>query len=502
MINKRSTKSLKKTTLESLGWYSVEKFSVQIIQFIIGIVLARLLSPVEFGILGMVTIFISISAIIIESGFSQALIQKNNVTESELSTVFYINIAISSIIYIILFSVSGQIAVFFNEPILEIVVKVIALNLIINAFSLIQATILVINLNFKIQARIAVSSSLISGVLGISLAYLGYGIWALIYQTISQNVIRALMLWYINKWKPLLTFSKNSFKTLFGYGSNLLLAGIFESIFQNIYSFIIGKYYSPAILGFYNQAKKIQDLPTVNINSILQKVTFPIFSKIQNEDERLKRGYKSSIKLIVYLNFFIMFFLFVSAEPFIVTVFSQKWILSALYLRYFAIIGLTYPLHAMNLNIIKVKGKSNIYLRIEVVKKIILGVIIVISIFWGIMGLIWGQVIFSIIAYFINSHYSGILINYPVKEQLLDILPNFILGIISAFITSSLILFVQNDYLLLLFDFILFASVYIIFSYLFKMQAFSELKAITIEYIQKTKVKFLKKNVNSTDIEI
>jgi len=407
--------SLKSKTIRGLFWTFSDLILNQGIQFVIQIFLARLLLPEEFGLIGMMTVFIAISNSIIDSGFTNALIREPDATDEDYSTVFYFNLAMSIVMYILLYIASPFIGKFYNEPTLITILRILSLTLIINSFGLIQRTILVKKIDFKTQTVINIVSSIVSGSIAIWLAYTGVGVWSLVLRTILMQLIQAVLLCCFNRWVPKLVFKVESFKRLFGFGWKVLLSGLIDTLYQNIYYLVIGKCFSAKELGYYTNAQKLRDMASSSITASVQKVSYPVLSNMQSEGYKLKEGYKKIIKNAVFITFPVMIGLAVIASPF----------------------GMLYPLHAINLNILQVKGRSDLYLRLEIVKKVIsiVSIALVLVFGFGIKGLLWVAIINSYISFFINSYFSAEIISYSTIEQIKDIIPTFIGAIIMAVIT-------------------------------------------------------------------
>ena len=421
--------TIKKKAVDGLFWSFIDSIAGQGIQFIVALILARILSPNDFGLIGMLAVFIAISESFINSGFSQALIRKQSCTQKDLSTVFYFNLIVAVIFYGILFISSKSISVFFNEPKLQSLIKVLGLSLILNSISLIHRTLLTKKLKFKLQARISVVTSILSGAVAIGFAYNGFGVWSLVILSLCRFGINSLLLWFWSVWRPVLVFSLKSFNELFAFGSKLLLSGLIDTIYRNVYNLVIGKFFSAKQLGFYTRADQFKMITSQNLQSIISRVSFPLLSQIQDDTERLKVTYQKLLKSTMFITFFLMLGMGAVAESMIVTLIGEKWLVSVEYLQLLCFVGMLYPIHALNLNILNVKGRSDLFLKIEIIKKIIEVPVIVIGIFWGIKIMIIAMIINSIIAYFLNSFWSGKLIAYPAKEQLKDIFPSLIMAL-------------------------------------------------------------------------
>jgi teichuronic acid exporter len=478
--------SIKEKTVKGLFWSFIDNFSSQGITFIVGIILARLLEPKDFGLIGMITIFIAISQSFIDSGFSQALIRKNDCKQEDYSTAFYYNIIVGFIFYFILFFSAGAISSFFNEPQLLLLVRVIGINLLINSAGLIQRTTLTKKINFKLQTKISIISSVLSGSVGITMAFMGWGVWSLVWKTISQNIFTILLLWFWNNWIPTFSFSIKSFKEMFGFGSKLLLSGLIDTIYKNGYYFVIGKFFSANELGYYTRADQFSQLPSSNLTGVIQRVSYPVLSTIQNDPKRLKKAYQKLIKSTMFITFILMIGLAAIAKPLILTLIGEKWLPSVVYLQLLCFSGILYPLHALNLNILNVKGRSDLFLKLEIIKKILAVPIIIIGIFLGVREMIIGMILISFIAYFLNSFWSGKLVNYPVKEQIKDILPMFFLAIFMGVIISipAYFLSLKSVYILLI-QISLGALIIISISKLLKIEAYMEIRKIMINAFSK-----------------
>jgi len=424
--------SLKNKTVTGLIWSFIDQFANLGITFVIGIILARLLSPREFGLIGMITVFIAVSESFINSGFSQALIRKKDCTQTDYSTVFYYNLIVGVIFFIILFFTAPTISNFFNEPILKPIVQVFGLSVIIGSLTLIQRTILTKRIDFKLQANISVISSIGSGILAITMAFKGFGVWSLVVQRLTKEVINSILLWLWNRWKPMLVFSKQSFKELFGFGSKLLLVGLIDTFYRNIYYLVIGKYFSAQELGFYTRADQFKSLPSKNLNNIIGRVSYPVLSNIQDDIPRLKNSYKKLIRSTMFITFILMLGMAAVAEPMTITLIGEKWRPSIIYLQMLCFVGMMFPLHALNLNMLQVKGRSDLFLRLEIIKKTLAIPTIVIGIIWGIKIMIAGMMVNTLVFYYINSLWSGKMIGYSIKQQIEDILPSFVLALIMA----------------------------------------------------------------------
>ena len=426
------TESLKNKTVKGVGWSFIDNLSSSGITFLVGLVLARLLTPAEYGIMAIITIFIAVSNSIVDSGFSNALIRKTDARRVDYNTVFFFNLVVSAVLYVVLFLVSPAISVFFKEPLLIEVMRVIGWVLVINALAIIPRTIFVKEVNFKTQTKVSLIASISSGVVGIGMALAGMGVWSLVAQQLSRQLLNTLFLWIYCKWRPVWEFSMQSFSELFGFGSKLLLSGLLNTVFQEIYSLVIGRCYTAAQLGQYTRANQFNQIFSTNLTTVIQRVSYPVLSSIQDEPERLREGYRKIIKSTMLVSFACMMGMAAVAKPMIVLLIGEKWLPAVGFLQIICFSGMMYPLHAINLNILQVKGRSDLFLRLEVIKKFIAVGPLVLGVLFSIEYMLWGSVLTSIIAFFLNSYYSADLINYPTKDQLKDILPTFTVSFVTA----------------------------------------------------------------------
>jgi len=471
--------SLKQKTISGVLWSAVDSFSAQGITFLVGIVLARLLTPKEFGLIGMITIFIALSQSFIDSGFSSALIRKKNCTETDYSTVFYFNLITGIFLFGVLFFSAPFISNFFKEPQLKNLVQVLATVLIINSLTIIQRTTLTKRIDFKLQTKISVISSVFSGIVGITMAYNGFGVWSLAFKTISQQGMNSFLLWVWNRWRPMLVFSMQSFRELFSFGSKLLLSGLIDTAYRNIYYLVIGKYFSAQELGFYTRAQMFNDFPSKNLNSIMSRVTYPVLAQLQDEPVKLKAGYKRMIKSVMFVSMILMAGLAAIAEPLVITLIGEKWRPSIIYLQLLTFVGMMYPLHALNLNMLQVQGRSDLFLRLEIIKKLLAIPTIIIGIIWGIQIMIIGMWVNTLIAYYLNSYWTGRFIKYPMREQVADIMPGFLLAVFVGFLVYLIGWLIPVGHLLkLIIQIITGGLLTIAFSEFFKFDAYMELRNI------------------------
>lgn len=414
--------SLKEKTVKGVFWSSVDRFSSQGIQFIFSILIARILLPSDYGTVAMLSIFLAISQTFIDSGFGTALIRKIDRTEEDFSTVFYFNIAVALIFYGILWLTAPCIADFYDIPLLKDITRVVALTLVFGSLSGIQSAKLSIAIDFRSRAIISIIVTTVTGALGLWMAYSGYGVWALVIQSVVSSLLRSILLWSFVRWIPKLVFSWKSFKELFSFGSKLLASALLDTAYNNIYTLVIGKFFSPSALGVYSRADSLAQYPSSNITGVLQGVTFPVLSSIQNEPERLTSSYRKFIRLSAFIVFPMMTGLAAVADPLIRLVLTDKWE-GAIYLLQILCFSLMwYPVHAINLNILQVKGRSDYFLKLEIIKKIQGVVILCITLPMGLVAMCYGRVVSSVLGLIYNTYYTKRLIDYGFREQVKDLI--------------------------------------------------------------------------------
>jgi O-antigen/teichoic acid export membrane protein len=424
-----STTSLGNQTIIGVIWAFIEQLSKVGIQAGTSIILAWFLLPEDFGLIAMITVFFAIGNSLMDSGFSQAIIRKKEINQTDYSTAFYANLCMGIVAYLILFVSAPLISNFYDEPRLTILVRIVGFVVIINSFKMVQMAQLTRDLNFKAQFRITFISSILSAAIAIVMASQGFGVWSLVAQMLIAAFGSTLLFWITNKWKPMIVFSIQSLKEMFGFGSKLLLSDIINTAFQNIYVVVIGKLFLATYVGYYFFAQQIQKIITQQLTNSVQKVTYPALSTIQDDDESLKNFYRKIIQVVTFVLFPSLIALIVLAEPLFSVLLKDKWLPAVPYLQLLCVAGLFYPLHSINLNIIKVKGRSDLFLYLEIIKKIMLSIVLLISVNFGILGILVGQIVSSMLAYIPNSYYSIKLINYSVSEQLKDFIPTLLLSI-------------------------------------------------------------------------
>ena len=459
-------------------WSSIDRFSAQGIQFLFSILIARLLVPEDYGVVAMLNIFLAVSQTFIDSGFSTALVRKVDRTETDFSTVFYFNIVVAVIFYFALFFSASAIANFYSTPLLESITKVVALNLIVGSLSGIHSAKLSIAIDFKSKAKISIVTTLLTGVVGLWMAYSGYGVWALVVQSVFSVFLRTALLWIIVKWRPQLVFSWRSFKELFSFGSKLLASSLLDTTYNNVYSLVIGKVFSPSTLGLYSRAAGLAEFPSSNITGVLQGVTFPVLSSIQNEEDRLADAYKRFIRISAFVVFPLMIGLAAVAEPFIQIVLTDKWAGTIPLLQIICFAMMWYPVHAINLNILQVKGRSDYFLKLEVIKKIQGVIILVVTLPLGIVAMCLGRVVSSLISLVWNTYYTKKLINYGFVNQMKDLFHIVVHSLVMGLVVLLIVHFMPSMWLKLIVGVFAGMVYYIVGAYMMRFPEMDEMLVI------------------------
>ncbi|MDI2586531.1 lipopolysaccharide biosynthesis protein [Psychrobacillus sp. NEAU-3TGS] len=482
--------SLKKKTISAVFWSFFDLIANHGIQFIIQIILARLLLPEHFGVIGMILVFIAISNSIVDSGFTQALIRDQHTTQEDYSTIFYFNLVMSFILYVMLFISSKSISIFFEEPQLVEIIRVLSIVVIINSLAVIQKVMLMKRVDFRTITKISMVSSFVSGTITIVVALLGFGVWSLVINMIALQFFQTLLFFFYNRWLPSFTFNYQSFKRFFGFGSKLLLSGLIDTIYNNIFFFIIGKAYSSIQLGYYSNAVKFRDLASQSLASTIQRVTYPVLSAIQEDEERLKLGFKRIIRISAFINFPLLIGLAATANPLFHILFGEKWIPSVIYFQLLCFAGMLYPLHALNLNILQVKGRSDLYLLIEIIKKSFFSLLILLSFFLklGIIGLICAAMLNSYVSLFINTYFSAKEIAYSFREQLKDLMFPFLISLlmgVSVYLLGDVL--PSNHFVQLVFQIIIGIIIYIGMSKILRIQELTVVFELLVPLLSKIK---------------
>lgn len=466
---------LKEKTVKGVVWSGFDKFTTLFVQSICGLIIARFVLPHDYGIVGIIFIFISICNTLVDSGFSQVLIRKKTSTDVDYSTIFYLNIFIGILIYVLIFYLSPSLEAFYNIENLSTVSRVAFIVIPINSFSLIQYTLLQKKIDFKQISKINIISVGISAIVGVFAAYIMRNVWALVLQNLLYSIIRMALLWCLNKWQPIFTFSFQSLKEMFPLSISLLLYSLLSTITNNIYGLIIGKAFSSKELGLYSQAEKLEKIPSESFTDVINKVTFPVLSKLQDDDEQMKYGYKKIIKITFFILSPILLFLSIESQNIFSIILPPEWEKANVYFSLLCWTGIMFPLHKINLNILIVKGKGRTNILLEVIRKSIMIAMLFFTLSYGIEAVLLGYIAYSFIALFINMHYCGKLINLSIKEQLMDILPIFILTLTFYPINYLVDTIITNNLFHVVVTFLLCALFYIGISYILKLSVFKDI---------------------------
>lgn len=475
--------SRKKRLVRGVVWSAIDNFSGLFVQMICSLVIARLLTPADFGIVGMITVFSAIGLIIIDSGFGQALIRKQDANNTDYNSVFYFNIFISLVVYGILYFCSPFIERFYGIENLCTISRVIFLIIPINAIGLIQNTILTKHTDFKRLCKVSFFSAIISGIIGITLAYIYRSVWALVIQSLSMYACRSLFLWIEGTWSPKLTFSIASIKGMLSYSMNLMFTGLFGTIVNNICPLVIGKLYDAKQLGFFSQADRLQKLPSTTVTNVIQRVTFPILSELQDDNKRLVEGYFKIISIAAFFISPLMMYLIVEAKPIFNLLLGEKWLTAATYFQILCVTGLFYPMNSLSLNLLNVKGKAKLLFRLEVLRKVVFATIILISMHFDIIIFVWMQVAYTMVQLFINLYFSGRVVEISLWDQLRAFLPELTIAALSSF-PCLIISYCVNlpDIISILLMFAVYLATYIMISKLIGRTSFRESLTILMNF--------------------
>lgn len=454
------TQTLKQQTKRGLYWSTLGNFANQGMRFTFGIILARLLSPDAYGVIGMLSIFICIVSAFIDCGFSQALVVKSDRTQKDFSTEFWFNIGVGVVGYLVLFVMSPFIALFYNMPILSPILRVIGLGIIINSLCVVQSAQFAIRLDFKTPAKISITTQLISGVIGIIMAYYGLGVWALVFQQIGAGILNAILLWILAGWRPTAEFSKDSFNYLWGYGSKVLGSSLIQQIYDNLYPMVIGKYFNSEQLGLYSRANAFAALPSTNLSGILGGVTFPILSKLNNNQEKLFSVYRRMIRCTAFLVFPLMIGMAAIAEPLVKLLLNEQWNGCIIMLQILCCALIWQPLSFLQLNVLKSIGRTDIILKLEMMKRSVGLITIFVSVPFGVIGMCWGFVVFYIYCFTLNTVYTSKTLNVSFVQQIKDILPILLNALLMGFIVHISTLFLETSLLFTLIMCILIGCIY------------------------------------------
>lgn len=479
-----SEPSLRNKTIKGVGWSAADAFLGQGISFVVGIVLARLLTPEEYGLIGICLIFTTVLNGIVDSGFSNAIIRKKDATNEDYNTMFITNMVVSIVLYILLYLSAPLVTKFFQMEVTNLI-RAVGLVLIINALSLTQQTNLTKKLDFKTKTKASVISAIISGIIGIAMAYSGFGVWALVAQQLSRQTVYTISLWILNHWMPNFKFSIDSFKYMWGFGWKLLVSGLLDNLWKELYQIVVGKFYNAATLGQYTRSREYARIFSANITSIVQRVTYPVLAEVQDEKERMVAAYRRVIKTTMFVTAICMISLGAVAEPLIYCLIGPKWHQAATFLPLICISLSLYPLHAINLNMLQVLGRSDIFLYLEIVKKIIAVGPLCIGIFFDIYWMLIGSIITGVICFFLNSYYTGKKLGYSSWKQLKDVAPSYIISLIIALSVYFLKYLPLSNWVILPTQILVGIIVFFFICEITKLQEYIEVKNIALSVIKK-----------------
>lgn len=469
------SESLKQKTVRGMIWSGISSFSNQGIQFVIGLIVARILLPSDYGLIGMVTVFTSLITVFIDCGFSTALVRKIDRTDADFSTAFYFNIVAGAIVYLIIFFTAPLIAEFYNEPQITSLARFLGINVFLGAFGIVQGTQYTIKVDFKTPTKISIISLLCSGSVGIALAYAGYGVWAIAWQFVVNKIVNVILIWFYSSWRPKLVFSKHSLQYMWSFGYKMVLSALLDTLYRNIYQIIIGKVFSAKDLGNYSRAQQFASFPSSNFTGIIGSVTFPILSSIQNDDARFERVYRKYLCLSAFIVFPCMVGLSVLAEPLVVTLLSERWLECVPLLQIICFSMMWYPIHAINLHLLQVKGRSDLFLRLEIIKKIMGVTILCITVPMGLVVMCIGSIFGNILGLVVNTYYTGKLINVGYWRQMRDLLPILFLSLVMGIVVYMSVLFIPSNIVKLFVGVVVGVIFYIVVARIFRMEELTDL---------------------------
>lgn len=478
--------SNKNEVVKSLFWKLLERGGTQGVQFIIQIVLARLLVPSDFGVIAIVTVFILLAEVFVNNGLNTALIQRKDIREVDYSSVFYTSLLIACILYGIMYISSPQIARYFNMEELNSLIRVLSLVLFFDVFYSIQYAIISKKMEFKKLFFGTFIASLLSGGISIYLAYVGYGIWALVIQQLLNKIFTTIIFMFLVKWMPKFQFSINRIKLLFAFGSKILFSTLLDTLFNDIRSLIIGRLYPPQALGYYNRGKQFPSVIVNNINGSIQAVMLPTLSVHQDNIKNIKRITRRSIITSAFFIFPLMFLLIIVAEPIIVLLLTETWLESTFFLQVFALTYMLRPIQTSNLQAIIAIGRSDILLKLNMYKNISGLLILILTMYYGVYAIAIGTLLMTVVSTLINIYPNKILLTYSYSEQLEDIIPYFIISLVMAFIIYWLKYFIDNIIVLLFFQLIFGTLIYLILAKILKVDGYHYIKSFITNKNTKT----------------
>lgn len=466
--------SLKKKTVKGVAWTSLNQVLNIGFGFVIGVILARILSPSDYGLLAMIAVFNAVAGAFIDSGFASALVRKPDLTEDDNTTAFCFNLIVGALMFGIIWLIAPWVSLFYDKPILSSLLRTEGSMLILTAFIIVQSTQLTRALNFKALMIINIISQVLAGMIAIIVAYHGFGVWSLVIQHLASRMISLVLFWFLSPWRPQGKWKRDSFKYLWGYGSKLLVSGLLDKIYGNIYPIVIGKFYSAADLGQYSRAKGYADLPSQSLTGVIQQVTFPVLSQIQDDDQRLGNNYRRMLRFTVFIVFPIMIGMAVLAYPLVVSLVTDKWAQCVPYLQIICLASMWYPVHAINLNLLQVKGRSDLFLRLEIIKKILITIVVFVCVPFGIIGICCGSVFTSLACLAINTYYTGKLINVGFVRQMMDMTPTLLASLAMGAVVYFAVMPFDNNWVKLAVGIPLGMVIYLAIAKVFRMPELQE----------------------------
>ena len=484
--------SLKDKTVKGTIWSGIDNVVQFGVTFVVSIVLARLLSPDDYGLIGIISIFTVVCGSLIGAGMATALVRKKDASEDDYNTAFIVNIGMSLLLYVILFLCAPLIASFFGHEELISLTRVSTISMIIGALAMVQRVRLIKRIDFKTQTKITFLASIFSGIVGISMAFAGFGVWALVFQSLTSQFLATILLWFFNKWAPSLSFSTNSFHDLFGFGWKMMVSSLINSIWKELYQVVVGKFYSPATLGQYTRAKGFSSLFSVNLSNVIERVTFPVLAEVQDDKERLVSAYRRIIKMTMFATAIGMFFIGAISEPLLYCLIGPKWHEAAIYLPLICISGSSYPLQVINLNMLQVQGRSDLFLGLEIIKKTIAIGPLLVGAFIGIMPMLYVNLLSAVIAFLLNSHYSGRFLGYSSWMQIKDVAPSYLMATLTGLSVYFLKYLPVSNFVILPLQILVGFVVVWIVNEKCKLEEYKELKNIICGIIVKLKGSNLK----------
>ncbi len=431
---------LKKQTLSGLIWSFGDTILVKGGTFAAQIVLARLLGPAEFGLVGMMAIFIAVGTTLVDSGMSASLIRTPDADKDDFNTVFYTNLLLSIIVYGIMFLLAPAIAQFYRQPVLISVIRLYCISFLIMPFSAVQVAILLRQMKFKKLMLLNIPGTLLGIATGITLGYRGYGVWSIVGMLLVTQGIQSLLIWATSSWKPSFSFSREKWKIHFHFGYKLMLSGLLNTIFENIYNIIIGRTYNVKVLGYYERAQNFNQYPVQTLTSVITKVSYPMLTNIASQRDLVNAVYRKVITATFFIVAPLMLGAAALAEPLFLLVLGPQWLPAVPLFQILCFSSILYPIHSFNINVLKVYGRSDLFLKVEIIKKILMLIVVIVSYKFGIYALVFGAVVSSFAALMVNTYYSRTMIHYSIKEQVLDMLPTFATALVMALAMKALLL--------------------------------------------------------------